>query len=105
MDKPKIPTQEEIQAAVQDFGSQTDRGVAIVAVSILEQILEAVLTLRMMPLSKKSYAAIFGKMAPLSSFAAKLEMALALGVILPWNIDALEQCGDEISGFFLFWRV
>jgi hypothetical protein len=53
MTGPKLPTQEEIQAAVRDFGSQTDRGVAIIAVSILEQMLEIVLTLRMMPLNAK----------------------------------------------------
>jgi DNA-binding MltR family transcriptional regulator len=35
----------------------------------------------MMPLSNKRYAEMSGKMAPLSSFAAKIEMALTLGVI------------------------
>jgi DNA-binding MltR family transcriptional regulator len=81
MAKLKLPTQEEIEATVKDFRTQTDRGVAIMAVSLLEQMLEIVLTLRMMPLTNKSYAVMFGTMAPLSSFAAKIEMALTLGVI------------------------
>jgi hypothetical protein len=76
MAKLKLPTQEEIEATVKDFRTQTDRGVAIMAVSLLEQMLEIVLTLRMMPLTNKSYAVMFGTMAPLSSFAAKIEMAL-----------------------------
>jgi DNA-binding MltR family transcriptional regulator len=77
----KLPTPEEIAAAVKDFGAQTDRGVAIIAVSLLEKMLENVLALRMMPLSNKRYAEMFGKMAPLSTFDAKIEMALTLGVI------------------------
>jgi DNA-binding MltR family transcriptional regulator len=96
----KLPTPEEIQAAVEDFGTQTDRGLAIVAVSLLEQMLEIVLTQRMMPLSKKRYAAIFGTMAPLSSFSAKIEMALALGVISEnfyYQLHALREVRNRFA--------
>jgi Mannitol repressor len=97
---PKLPTPEEIQAAVKDFGSQTDRGVAIIAVSILEQMLVIVLTKRMMPLTAKRYATLFGRMGLLSSFSAKIELALALGVIsenLYYQIDALRKVRNTFA--------
>jgi Mannitol repressor len=97
---PKLPTLEELQAAIKDFGSQTDRGVAIIAVSILEQMLEIVLTQRMMPLTAKRYARMFGRMGPLSSFSAKIELALALGVIsenLYYQIDALRDVRNTFA--------
>lgn len=97
---PKLPTAEEIQAAVKDFGSQTDRGVAIIAVSMLEKMLEIVLTQRMMPLTAKQYELMFGRMRPLSSFSAKIELALALGVIsenLYYQIDALRKVRNAFA--------
>ncbi len=97
---PKLPTPEEIQAAVRDFGGQTDRGVAIIAVSMLEQMLEILLTQRMMPLNAKRYATMFGKMGPLSSVSAKIELALALGVIsenLYYQIDALRKVRNTFA--------
>jgi DNA-binding MltR family transcriptional regulator len=100
MTGPKLPTPEEIQAAVRDFGSQTDRGVAIIAVSLLEQMLEIVLLQRMMPLSARRYARMFGRMGPLSSFSAKIELALALGVIsenLYYQIDALRKVRNTFA--------
>jgi hypothetical protein len=97
---PKLPTPDEIQAAVRDFGSQTDRGVAIIAVSLLEQMLEIVLIQRMMPLKRRRYARMFGRMGLLSSFSAKIELALALGVIsenLYYQIDDLRKVRNAFA--------
>lgn len=97
---PKLPTPEEIQAAVNDFGTQTDRGVAIVAVSMLERMLEIVLTQRMMPLTAKRHKTMFGRIGILSSFSAKIELALALGIIsenLYIQIDALRRVRNTFA--------
>jgi DNA-binding MltR family transcriptional regulator len=81
MAKSKPPTAEQIQAAFRELQGQTDRGAAVIAGSMLEEMLRILLVQRMTPLSNRRHDAIFGKMAPLSSFSAKIEMALALGVI------------------------
>jgi hypothetical protein len=67
---------------------------------MLEQMLEIVLLQRMMPLSARRYARMFGRMGPLSSFSAKIELALALGVIsenLYYQIDALRKVRNTFA--------
>ena len=63
-----------------ELEQQTPRGAAIVAAAVLEDLLALVIQRRLIELSSKRTEALFGKMAPLSTFSAKIEMGFALGL-------------------------
>jgi DNA-binding MltR family transcriptional regulator len=59
----------------------THSAIVIAATAALDLQLERVLTRAMRPLSKKQYKRLFDAFGPLSSFAGKILMAHALGII------------------------
>jgi hypothetical protein len=59
---------------------QSDRGAAIIAGSLLEEILETAIRARLRELSSDQRKALFGRMAPLSTFSAKIEIGFAIGL-------------------------
>jgi hypothetical protein len=66
----------------QELATQSDRGVAIVAAVVLEELLELAILERFVELSSKRREALFDRIgAPLSTFAAKIEIAFAIGII------------------------
>jgi hypothetical protein len=82
MAKAPIQTPEQIKAILQEVSSQSDRGAAIVAAAAIEELTEQVILERFIKLSSDRTEALFRRMnAPLSSFAAKIEIAFAIGII------------------------
>jgi len=82
MAKPRVHTTDQIKAFVEELKGQSDRGTAIVACAVLEELSEMVLLARFIELSRERKEAIFDKIgAPLSTFSAKIELAYALGII------------------------
>jgi DNA-binding MltR family transcriptional regulator len=69
----------------------THSGVVITSTAILDNQLEHVLKTAMRPLSKKMYERLFDSFGPLSSFASKIVMAYALGIITSEIYDELEK--------------
>jgi Domain of unknown function (DUF4145) len=77
-----IHTSDQVTAFLEELKTQSDRGVAVVAAAMLEELLELVICARLIEISSNRKEALFDKMnAPLSSLSAKIEMAFALGII------------------------
>ena len=86
MAKKALPTQDRLRAVIDEVKSQTDRGTAVVAAALLEELLQHAVLDRLIELSSERREALFDRNgAPLSTFSAKIEMSFALGVI---NNDA-----------------
>jgi DNA-binding MltR family transcriptional regulator len=77
-----IHTSDQVKAFLGELKTQSDRGVAIVAAAMLEELLELIILARLIEIPSKRKEALFDRMnAPLSSLSAKIEMAFALGII------------------------
>jgi hypothetical protein len=73
-------TQEQMQAIVDEIKKETDRGAAILAATIIDNILENLITARLIE-SPKSRTALFEHPnAPLHNLYAKIELGFALGL-------------------------
>jgi DNA-binding MltR family transcriptional regulator len=68
------------EAIMEEVAKQSDRGAAIIYASLLEKVLETLIIKRLRPLSSNQKNALFGRMAPLSTFAAKIELGFAIGL-------------------------
>jgi hypothetical protein len=76
------PHSEEIIAgAIKELEKQSDRGAGIIAAALIEEILETIILSRLRPLSSDKYRDLFHGNSPLASFAAKIDIAYAIGVI------------------------
>jgi DNA-binding MltR family transcriptional regulator len=72
---------EELIAAFDEVNQQTDRGCAIILTAIVDDYLRQLLIKRLRPLSKSEVGDLFDAAnAPLSSFAAKIDLGFALGL-------------------------
>jgi hypothetical protein len=68
---------------VDELESQTDRGAAIIGASLVESLLRQALESRMRvrtPIEKRTAKGLFGTMGPLSSFSAKIDLGVLLGL-------------------------
>jgi hypothetical protein len=68
---------------VEELEQQTDRGAAIIGAALVENLLRRALESRMRlgtPLEKRTARGLFGTMGPLSSFSAKIDLGLLLGL-------------------------
>jgi hypothetical protein len=82
MAKTATHTAAHVKAFLKEVESQSDRGAAIVAASVIEELTKLIILDRLIELSAERKEALFDRMnAPLSSFSAKIELAFALGVI------------------------
>jgi hypothetical protein len=63
-----------------ELEKQTDRGVGIVAASVAESALTELIKRRLVMMSSTRADLLFGRMRPLSSFSAKIELGVALGL-------------------------
>jgi len=79
--------------------SESPRGSAIVAVSILDQILGELIAARLQPVTDTPDSLLSGVYAPLGSFAAKIDIAYRLGVIRPETRKALHVLRDLRNQF------
>jgi hypothetical protein len=71
------------RGVVDELESQTDRGAAIIGAALVESLLRQALEARMRlrtPVEKRTAKGLFGTMGPLSSFSAKIELGLLLGL-------------------------
>jgi len=80
MAKAKTRSHDEIKSFVEEFKNQTDRGAAIVASAALDDVLTHAIQSRLVPLSNRQIESLFGRMRPLSSFSAKIELGTAIGL-------------------------
>lgn len=71
---------DELRAALKEIEQQTDRGYAIMMTSIVDNYLKLLLLNRLNPLTKKEVSDLFDGNAPLTSFAAKVNLGYALGL-------------------------
>jgi hypothetical protein len=69
-----------VEAYVEELKKQTDRGAGIVAAAVVEDALEFTIKRRLIELSNTRADSLFGRMRPLSSFSAKIELGFALGL-------------------------
>lgn len=105
--KSRKPNQEKANELSDDLGpimaelqKQSDRGAAIIAGSLLEQILETAIKGRLRALSTDQHKALFGRMAPLSTFSAKIEIGFAIGLYTEAtyrNLNMLRQVRNEFA--------
>jgi DNA-binding MltR family transcriptional regulator len=68
---------------VEELEQQTDRGAAIIGAALVESLLRQALESRMRvksPLEKRTAKRLFGTMGPLSSFSAKIDLGVLLGL-------------------------
>jgi hypothetical protein len=70
-----------ITGVIDELGKQSDRGAGIIAASLMEEILELAILNRLRPLSSDKYRNLFKGNSPLSTFAAKIDIAHAIGLI------------------------
>jgi DNA-binding MltR family transcriptional regulator len=96
----KVHTREQITALLDELKKQTDRGVAIIASAVLEEIVALMILHRLVDLGSERRDAMFAKPgAPLSNFSAKIEMAFALGLIPNQTRLALHLIRDVRNKF------
>src|SRR5664279_2548110 len=72
--QPKARAEVDPNAIVDELKKQTDRGAAILAAAVLDQMLETVIEKRLLIFDSKQRKALLGRMAPLSTFSAKIEI-------------------------------
>jgi hypothetical protein len=70
----------KLDAAMKEIQAQTDRGAAIIASSLIENSLRDALVARFLPLNNEFRDNMFGSRGFLGSFAAKIDMGLAVGL-------------------------
>ncbi|MCZ4673576.1 MltR family transcriptional regulator [Citrobacter sedlakii] len=63
------------------LNSESDKGIVLIASSIIEESLKELITRRLFPSLQKSDPLFSGETAPLASLSAKIEMAYRLGII------------------------
>ena len=82
MSKSKPHTQEQVAAILKELQSQTDRGCAIIAAAVLDDLLNQLITGRLIDLGSERHEGLLkGANAPLSSFSSRIELAFALVIV------------------------
>jgi DNA-binding MltR family transcriptional regulator len=79
--KHAMHTKEQISSFLDELKTQTDRGVAIVAAAVLDELLALLIIERLVKLSSDRRDSLFKDRGPFSPFSSKIEVAFALGVI------------------------
>src|SRR6185312_12884367 len=98
--KPKRPisqSPEELDANletfIKTFRDESDRGAVLVAAALLDEVLEKVLreTMSNEPhVKKKCVDPLFAPEAALATFASKMKIARAFGILADWMYEDLE---------------
>jgi len=93
-------TTDEIKIFAKELNKQTDRGAGIVASAVLEEALEYAIRQRLRQLSNTRAELLFGRMRPLSSFSAKIELGAAIGLYddrLRAALNAIRDARNEFA--------
>lgn len=80
MARNKEHTLDQIRGFTEELKIQTDRGVALIAAAVLDELLEMLLTARLLEVGRDHHDALFGRGKPLDSFSAKIELGFQLGI-------------------------
>jgi DNA-binding MltR family transcriptional regulator len=99
MGRKREHTNEQIVAVLKEIDAQTDRGAAIVAAAVLEEILEITLQGRMVELNRKHYDVFFGLNGPAGNFSSKIELLFALGLCSESHYGLLHQIREIRNKF------
>jgi hypothetical protein len=82
MPKSKTHSQAQVAAFLAELKTQSDRGTAVIAAAVLDDLLEMLLTARFVEMGGERHENLFKKTgAPFSSFSSKIETCFAVGVI------------------------
>lgn len=99
--KKTVHTAEEILTVLEELKKQTDRGAAIVAASVAEELLAVVIQERLLPLNSEIRKSLFDRPnAPLSSFSAKIDLGYALGLFSDSamkHLHILRECRNRFA--------
>jgi len=99
MAKKKDHTTEQITAFVAELEKQTDRGAALIAGAVLDEVLEMAMTARLIELGRDQHDSLFARGRPLDSFAAKIALGYALGLYPNTARVLLEMIRDVRNKF------
>ena len=97
---PALTAEETIQAFLNEISTQSDRGAAIVAASVLDALLQKLILERLIPLGRERQEALFeGPNKPLSTFSSKIEILFALGILANHQRQVLHGIRDIRNQF------
>jgi DNA-binding MltR family transcriptional regulator len=83
-------THEQMQVIIDEIQRQTDRGAAIIAAAVIEDVLKHLISARLVELSSKRKKALFDESnGPLSNLSSKIELGFALGLFNEERRDSL----------------
>ena len=71
MARNKEHTLDQIKAFTEELKIQTDRGVALIAAAVLDELLEMLLTARLLEVGRDRHDALFGRGKPLEFIFGK----------------------------------
>jgi hypothetical protein len=95
----RVHTDDQVTAFMRELEKQTDRGVGIVAASVAESALTELIKRRLVAMSNTRADLLFGRMRPLSSFSAKIELGAALGLFDERTRTVLNMLRDVRNAF------
>jgi DNA-binding MltR family transcriptional regulator len=82
MSKKARHSQEDISTFLKELNTQTDRGAAVIAAAVLDDLLQIFISERFIEIGSDRHDALFKKTgAPLSTFSSRIEIAYAIGLI------------------------
>ena len=77
----RSPDSEKLmETLIEEMGSQTDRGAAIIGAAWVEEAMTAAIEAYLYP-SSKAWDGLFGNYGPMSTFSAKIDLARLLGMV------------------------
>lgn len=80
MAKTRPHTTEQITEFLNELKKQTDRGAALIAGAVLDEILELTILARLIEFGSERREALFDPTRPLGTLSAKIEIGYALGI-------------------------
>lgn len=93
------PTAEDIEKTLKDLRTVHDRAAAIIVATTVDDALRDLLLHKMVTLNSDRYNSLFGVDRPLSSFAAKINIAYAFNVISDATRGDLEAIKNIRNAF------
>jgi DNA-binding MltR family transcriptional regulator len=91
---------EEFKDFLDNLSTEGDRGAAILAATMLEALLEELLTTKMRPLNKSQKSVLFDGDSPLATFSAKIKIAHAFSIIsddVCANLDLIREIRNAFA--------
>jgi mannitol operon repressor len=100
MARKKDHTTDQVSAILLELNKQTDRGAAIIAAAVIEEILEIVILKRVRPLSNSRYESLFsGPNAVTGTLSAKIAMGFALSLYNEAGFKQLDMIREVRNKF------